>query len=105
MLEIASRLRHWRDERGYTQQQAAELLGCTNRRYSNWESNRQGIDLRGLIAFCSHGDIHWLLTGIRTPDFSSTVSYLTKRCTDLESELEELRLFSSEFQIISKKQF
>jgi len=102
MEKIASRLRHWRDERGYTQQQAAELLGC---RYSNWESNRQGIDLQGLIAFCSCGDIHWLLTGIRTPDFSSTVSYLTKRCTDLEVELEELRFFSSEFQIISKKQF
>src|SRR5690606_26241936 len=49
MLEL---LREARVERGVTQAQVAELMGCTESQISRWESCRLRMDLRDLDDYC-----------------------------------------------------
>ena len=48
-MEIGSKLRSARNERGITQEQAAELLGVSRQTISNWENNRSYPDIISVI--------------------------------------------------------
>lgn len=45
--EIGGRIRRYREERGYSQKQLAQLIGVSNSRISNWEQglNRPDADI------------------------------------------------------------
>ena len=52
--EFAKALVSWRDQNGYTQRTAAELLGVSKRSLENWEQERampQGFGLQAMLKF------------------------------------------------------
>jgi len=55
--EIGSRIRYYREAKGLTQKQLADLIGVTNSRVSNWEQcvNRPDVDL--LASICKALDV------------------------------------------------
>ena len=48
-MEIGSKLRTARNEKGITQEQAAELLGVSRQTISNWENNKSYPDIISVI--------------------------------------------------------
>ena len=48
-MEIGSKLRTTRNEKGITQEQAAELLGVSRQTISNWENNKSYPDIISVI--------------------------------------------------------
>ena len=50
--EIGSRIRRYREERGLSQKQLAELIGVKNSRVSNWEQGLNRPDADILAALC-----------------------------------------------------
>ena len=50
--EIGSRIRKYREERGLSQKQLAELIGVKNNRVSNWEQGVNRPDADILAALC-----------------------------------------------------
>ncbi len=50
--EIGSRIRKYREERGLSQKQLAELIGVKNNRVSNWEQGLNRPDADILAALC-----------------------------------------------------
>ena len=44
-MEIGSKLKNARNEKGITQEQAAELLGVSRQTISNWENNKSYPDI------------------------------------------------------------
>lgn len=50
--EIGSRIRRYREERGLSQKQLAELIGVKNNRVSNWEQGLNRPDADILAALC-----------------------------------------------------
>lgn len=50
--EIGSRIRKYREERGLSQKQLAELIGVKNSRVSNWEQGLNRPDADILAALC-----------------------------------------------------
>lgn len=50
--EIGSRIRRFREERGLSQKQLAELIGVKNNRVSNWEQGLNRPDADILAALC-----------------------------------------------------
>lgn len=50
--EIGSRIRKYREERGLSQKQLAEMIGVKNNRVSNWEQGLNRPDADILAALC-----------------------------------------------------
>ena len=50
--EIGSRIRKYREERGLSQKQLAELIGVKNNRVSNWEQGLNRPDADILATLC-----------------------------------------------------
>ena len=50
--EIGSRIRRYREERGLSQKQLAELIGVKNNRVSNWEQGLNRPDADILATLC-----------------------------------------------------
>ena len=50
--EIGSRIRRYREERGLSQKQLAEMIGVKNSRVSNWEQGLNRPDADILAALC-----------------------------------------------------
>ena len=48
-MEIGSKLKNARNEKGITQEQAAELLGVSRQTISNWENNKSYPDIISVI--------------------------------------------------------
>ena len=48
-MVIGNKLKNARNEKGITQEQAAELLGVTRQSISNWENNRSYPDIISVI--------------------------------------------------------
>lgn len=48
-MEIGSKLKNARNEKGITQEQAAELLGVSRQTISNWENNKSYPDIVSVI--------------------------------------------------------
>ncbi|MBP5529509.1 MAG: helix-turn-helix transcriptional regulator [Lachnospiraceae bacterium] len=48
-MEIGNKLRNARNEKGITQEQAAELLGVSRQTISNWENNKSYPDIISVI--------------------------------------------------------
>ena len=48
-MEIGSKLKHARNEKGITQEQAAELLDVSRQTISNWENNKSYPDIISVI--------------------------------------------------------
>ncbi len=48
-MEIGSKLKNTRNEKGITQEQAAELLGVSRQTISNWENNKSYPDIISVI--------------------------------------------------------
>lgn len=51
--KFARKLKEWRDENEYTQQEAADKLGVSRRSLENWEQERampQGFGLGAMLA-------------------------------------------------------
>ena len=48
-MEIGSRLKSARNEKGMTQEHAAELLGVSRQTISNWENNKSCPDIISVI--------------------------------------------------------
>ena len=51
---FAKALVSWRDQNGYTQRTAAEMLGVSKRSLENWEQERampQGFGLKAMLKF------------------------------------------------------
>lgn len=48
-MEIGSKLKNARNEKGVTQEQAAELLGVSRQTISNWENNKSYPDIISVI--------------------------------------------------------
>lgn len=49
VLSLSQRLRELRKQNGYTQNEIAELLNCTQVTYSNYETVRRCISIQSLI--------------------------------------------------------
>lgn len=68
---LAARIRALREERGWTQKHAAELLGMSSQRLNNYEAGRHEPDLRqvGAMAALYNVSVDYLLgvTNDRTP--------------------------------------
>ena len=50
--KFARKLKEWREESGYTQQEAADRLGVSRRSLENWEQERampQGFGLSAML--------------------------------------------------------
>lgn len=60
-MEIGSKLKNARNEKGITQEQAAELLGVSRQTISNWENNKSYPDIVSVIKM-SDG-LHLSFTG------------------------------------------
>lgn len=52
-MEIGSRLKNARNEKGITQEHAAELLGVSRQTISNWENNKSYPDIISVIKMSS----------------------------------------------------
>lgn len=50
--EIGSRIRKYREERGFSQKELAEMLGVSNSRVSNWEQGINRPDANILAELC-----------------------------------------------------
>lgn len=48
-MEIGSKLKNARNEKGITQEQVAELLGVSRQTISNWENNKSYPDIISVI--------------------------------------------------------
>lgn len=55
--EIGSRIRKYRDLRGLSQKQLAEMIGVSNSRVSNWEQGINRPDANILAAICNVLDV------------------------------------------------
>ena len=50
--EIGARIRKFREDRGYSQKELAELIGVSNSRISNWEQGVNRPDADILVDLC-----------------------------------------------------
>ena len=50
--EIGARIRKYREDRGYSQKELAELIGVSNSRISNWEQGVNRPDADILVDLC-----------------------------------------------------
>lgn len=50
--EIGARIRKFREDRGYSQKELAELIGVSNSRVSNWEQGINRPDADILVDLC-----------------------------------------------------
>ena len=50
--EIGARIRKFREDRGYSQKELAELIGVSNSRISNWEQGINRPDADILVDLC-----------------------------------------------------
>ena len=50
--EIGARIRKYREDRGYSQKELAELIGVSNSRISNWEQGVNHPDADILVDLC-----------------------------------------------------
>lgn len=55
--EIGSRIRKYREMRGLSQKQLAEMIGVSNSRVSNWEQGINRPDANILAAICNVLDV------------------------------------------------
>lgn len=49
-MTASERLVAWRQAKGYSQQEAAEVVGVSQASWSNWETGRKRPDLRAAVA-------------------------------------------------------
>ncbi len=67
--EIGAKIRKYRDKRGISQRELAELLGVSNTRVSNWEQGVNRPDAEMIGALCRALDVSpSRLLGIRISD-------------------------------------
>lgn len=86
--EICARIKRSRIEAGFTQQEAADLLGMTLRGYQNYESDRVPFRKLGRIAELFGVTEPWLLRGGASTEDVATVADIVRRLAALEAMVE-----------------
>jgi len=103
MLDIGSKIRHFRTDKGYSQEDMANLLGMTVKAYSNIERNvNKGIDIERVKQIAETLEVNWLellshgekYTQVNNGDNSSHTNNLNLYATksSLTHEIEKLGL-------------
>ncbi len=101
-MEIGSKLKNARNEKGLTQEQAAEVLGVSRQTISNWENNKSYPDIISVIKM---SDIYSVsLDHLLKEDKSMNQSYqeFLEESTNVvkaKHRLEKVILFSTYFII------
>ncbi|WP_340701590.1 helix-turn-helix transcriptional regulator [Brevibacillus borstelensis] len=90
-LTLGEKLKNLREQRGWTQSQAAERIGISSQVVSNYERNYRSPDKETLsrIAKVYNCSLDWLLGVTDNPDRNDDYSPFNKKDTSL-SEFESL---------------
>lgn len=99
-MDLGKRFKRYRERRGLTQNQAAELIGVKNYQLGNYETNRSEPSISTLKRM---SEVYEVSIDILVGNFTNKEILNDTSETDIRDYAEQLEQISKELQRISKE--